>query len=337
MSRTAKRWVVFGVVLAVVVAVGLAIGIKVVAPRVVQRELIARVAAGCESCQLTIESTAVELFPTAVLLHNATFHSGTPHATAVVARVKQLHVPVALWALRRGQIRLGAVLAEGLVVDVTEGPGQTPPSHGAQPDLEVESLTVHDGGFSYTNDHDRRRGTLRVHAIEAGIGPLGTTPQLRDEIVRGEAKARLEKSGHVRLVVTARLFHELPHVDVDLHLDGQNLADTNHLFEPLAGVHLQGTLLRSHGKASVHGHHLRAEVEATYRDLDLHMETMPDRGALATALQNFVAAWKIAESNTDKERSDRVRSIERERKPDETLVACLLHGLQEAAMAVTAK
>ncbi|MDO8805030.1 MAG: DUF748 domain-containing protein [Elusimicrobiota bacterium] len=332
------RWVRFSLIFLAVLAAGIILK-EVAAPGLVRRRLIAAVHDSCETCELSLGRVHISLLPLALSSGNVRFTGGTPNATVISVAAKRVYIPFSLFSLFKNRFRVGRIEIEQPAVTVTEGDLYAPSSEQSDQerplDLEIEGIEVKKGSFTYVREHPGRKGSLEVSAINAAIGPVGTSERLRDKDVAASADGLLEHSGQFHLEIRAKIFAKVPDVDVKLQIAGQELAALNPFFEPNDGVKLHGKLLEGRSSAEIRGASLKASSYVRYRGLEVRIKKSEERGALAAFFQTFLASVTIRKQNADKGNFDRTGTVELERKPKETLISFTLRGMKEAAMKVS--
>ncbi|MGZ5074931.1 MAG: hypothetical protein ACXWBL_17440 [Usitatibacter sp.] len=293
----------------------------------------------CRRCGLGIGSLRISLLPPRATLGGVVYHDGNPADSAIELLVESVTVPIPLANAFGGAWRLGVVEVNGLSVVVHEGDAHFPKKNaepGNGKGFELAGVLVHNGEFTYRKDSPAGGAYLRVHAIEASGGPLGTDDRYRDQPLDAHADARLEESGAVNLTIAAKFFSDSPHADVDLHLDGLNLAEVNPYFRVEEGVVLSGKLLSSRSLVKVRGGSAVGDVTATFAGLGLKVHANRHRGGLSALLDNIGVKIKVLNANQTSARKDREKEVVTRRHPRESVVSFILRTMREGALRIAA-
>lgn len=250
------------------------------------------------------------------------------------------YVPFSLFPLLRGRFRIGRIEIEQPAVEVAEGDlyasSSTEDSKGRRLDLEIKGIKVRKGSFVYTRERPGRKGgRLGLSGINATVGHIGSSDRLRAGDAGGTANGVLEESGQFQLQVRAKIFAEIPDVDVKLQIAGQNLATLNRFFMPNDGVRLRGTLIEGRSSVVIRGSRLNASDYVRFRDFAVTIKKHKGLDAFSAFFQTFFASLKMGRQNTDGGNYDRLGTVNMERRPKETLISFTLRGMKEAAIKVT--
>lgn len=231
------------------------------------------------------------------------FTGGTPNATVVHAEAERVYVPFSLSPCFKGRLRAGRIEIEQPAVLVTEGelhPSASTETGKARPlDLEIEGVEVKNGSFTYVHEQRGRTGRLSVSAINAAVGPVGSSGRLRDAAVEAGADGVLERSGQFHLQVSAKIFDKTPHVDVKLQIAGQELAKLNPFFIPNDGIRLKGVLIDGRSSVAIRGAHLTSSAYVRYRGLGVQIKKTRERSALSAFFQSLLASVTMGKQNAD--------------------------------------
>ncbi len=314
---------------------------RAVATQAIRRQLAAFVNGNCESCTLSLDRVRLAVLPPSIILEGVSLSGGDYETTKVDAEIERIVAPSTFRNLLSGKLNFKKIQAHGARVVVTEGDLPVPPpgpEEGTRAVCVIEGMEVTAGSFTYIrvfgSSKDARKAILHVKDIRASVGELGTTPQLREQKVHGKANGRLEDSGAFVLTVETAPFSKILHVDVDLQMTEQNLADVSPFFQTADGVRMTGRLHR--GKSSIHvrQERLTGSVQAEYEGLKLHMETTGERGKVSAFFTNLVNSVKFRSSNSGKRPADQIRDVDLQREPRETLINFILRGMKEGAVKV---
>jgi hypothetical protein len=331
-------WVRLPLLFLVMLAAGIVLK-EVVAPGIVRRRLISAVHESCGTCELSLGRVDISLRPLALSADRVRFTGGTPNATVVRAEAERVYVPFSLSPWFKGRLRAGRIEIERPAVLVTEGnlrPSASTETGKARPlDLEVEGVEVKNGSFTYVHEQLGRTGRLSVSAINAAVGPVGSSGRLRDAAVEAGADGLLERSGQFHLQVSAKLFGKAPHADVSLRIAGQELSELNPFFIPNDGIRLKGVLIDGRSTVAIRGARLTSTAYVRYRGLGVHIKKTSERGTFSAFLQSLMASVTMGKQNAAAGNYDRRGAAELERKPKETVISFVLRGMKEAAIEVT--
>jgi hypothetical protein len=279
------------------------------------------------------------LHPGELVLENLRLHGGRGSGQEIDVRIPQLGFRVQLLALLDNQVRFGRIQAFSpqFVFYDLEHPARTPGNENylrGLPDIEIETVQVKDGDFTYVRDVKGTHAVFHVHQISLASGALGSSPRLKDAPLQVEAAAQVESSGHVDLHVETYALRRPLQMDIDLKVKAQNLADLSRFFKPNAGVELNGILLSGHGVEHLHGRELRASLQAEYQDFTLKVDPMYDRSEVTAFFTNLGAGLALKKHNREASQADQTRAVHLARQPTESIVSFLLRGLKESSLDV---
>ena len=331
-----KRLIVLAVVLSL-----LMICAQMIVTRVIRKQLISFFNESCGSCILSIDRVRLSFLPFSVILEGVRLSGGDPKTTKVDAEIERIVARSSFRSLISRKLHFKGIQIHAPHVVVTEGDLPLPPSgpeEGTAMACVIEGIDVIAGRFTYIRvfgtGKEAPKAILHVKDIQGNVGELGTLPQLRDRMARGQAKGRLESSGGFLLTVEAAPFSKVLKVDVDLQMTGQNLADVSPFFQTTDGVRLAGKLLKGQSLIKVREKRLTGWVRAEYEGLDIKIEETKSRGKISAFFSNLVNSVKLHRSTTGKTPVDQTRGTELTRDPRETLIHFILRGMEEGALKV---
>jgi hypothetical protein len=328
------------IVLAVVLLL-LIIGAQMTVTRAIRKQLISFFNESCGSCTLSLDRVNLSILPFSVILEGVHLSGGDPSTTKVDVEVERIVARSSFRNLLSRNLHFKDIQVRAPHVVVTEGNLPVPPSgpeEGTRRTCVIESIEVAAGRFTYIrvfgSGKEARRAILHVKDIQASVGELGTTPQMRDRMVHGLAKGRLESSGGFLLTVEAAPFFKVLKVDVDLQMTEQNLVDMSPFFETTDGIRLGGKLHKGRSLVKVRERKLTGWVQVQYDGLDVKYEETKSRGKISAFFSNLVNSIKLHPSSMGKNPADQTRDIELMREPREALIHFILRGMKEGALKV---
>ncbi len=324
-----------------VVSIMLIVSIEVIVPSMIRKQFADLVKASCGSCAFGVDRVRCSILPVSLILEGVRLSGGDPKSTGVDAKADRIIFRTSLGSLISGELHFKAIQIYTLHVDVTEGDLPLPssrPEEGPRPIYVIDGVEVVDGRFTYTRvfgkGHEAREAILHVRNIQGTIGKLGTTPHLREQMARGQAKGRLESSGGFVLSVDAGLFVKFLKVDVDLQMAEQNLADVSQFFQTSDGIRIEGRLNKGRSLIKIREEKLSGWVQADYQGLNIVSEKTRSRSTISAFYSNLAKFIKLHSSTTGKKPADQIRNVELQREPGETLVHFILRGMGDAALRV---
>jgi hypothetical protein len=328
------------IVLAVILLL-LIICTQMIVTRAVQRQLISFFNESCGSCTLSLDRVRLSVLPLSVILEGVRLSGGDPKTTKVDAEVERIVARSSFRNLIFRSLHFKGIQIQAPNVVVTEGDLPVPPSgpeEGTRRVWVIEGIEVAAGSFTYIrvfgSGKEVRRAIFHVKDIQASVGELGTTPQLRDRMARGQAKGRLESSGGFLLTVEAAPFSKVLKVDVDLQMTEQNLADMSPFFQTTDGIRLAGKLHKGRSLVKVREKKLTGWVQVEYDGLDVQYKETKSRGKISALFSNLVNSIKLHRSTVGKKPADQTRDTELIREPREALIHFILRGMKEGALKV---
>ncbi len=314
---------------------------RMIATRAIRTQLEAFVTESCRSCTLDLGEIRVAVLPPSIILERVRFSGGDYKTTKVDAEVQRIVARTSFGSLISRKLEFELVQVYGSHVLVTEGDLPVPPSKARErrpKSWVIRGVELSAGTFSYIrvfgSGQESRKAVLHVKDIEAKIGELGTTAELINQKVHGQANGRLEKSGGFVLSVQSPPFSRLLHVDVDLQMTGQNLEDVSSFFQTTDGISFTGKLHKGRSIINVRENRLSGSVQVEYDGLDVHYEKTRSRGSISAFLSNLIKSFKFRPSDLGKAPSDQRREVELRREPKETLIHFILRGMKEGALKV---
>ncbi|MBX3021283.1 MAG: hypothetical protein KF799_06345 [Bdellovibrionales bacterium] len=194
--------------------------------------------------------------------------------------------------------------------------------------VNLKRLDIQNAEFSYIRDVKNTHAELHIHDIDAQI-------QLTSQNILAEFSGRIGGSGRVNVALTSQRPTTPLHIDCDVHVRDQDLADLSRFFKPNAGVELSGQLLKGEGHIEVRGQKLNATLFTEYKDFKLTTHKMYDRNDLQAFFTNVGADIAMRANNKDLPAAQKRESKTLEREGDESIVSFMLRGLKEAAIDVT--
>jgi len=312
--------------------------------RAIRRQLISAFNESCGSCTLSLDRVRLSVLPFSVILEGVRLSGGDPKTTKVDAEVDRIVAWSSFRNLISRRLHFKGLQIHTPNVVVTEGDLPVPPSgpeEGTRRACVIEGIEVAAGRFTYIrvfgSGKEARRAILHARDIQASVGELGTTPQLRDRMVRGQAKGRLESSGGFLLTVEAVAFSKVLKVDVDLQMTEQNLADMSPFFQTTDGIRLAGKLHKGRSLIKVREERITGWVQVEYGGLDVQYEETKSRGKISAFLSNLVNSIKLHPSSMGKKPADQTRDIGLIREPREALIHFVLRGMKEGALKVAGR
>jgi hypothetical protein len=328
------------IVIAVILII-LIISTQVVVQRVIRRQFTAFIKESCGSCTLSLDRVRLSVVPFSVILEGVRLAGGDPKTTRVDAEAERIVARSTLRSLVSGKLHFEGIEIHAPYVVVTEGDLPSPPpgpEEGTRRIYVINGMQVVNGRFTYMRvfgvGKEARRAILHVKDIQGNMGKLGNTSQLRGQVVRGQAKGRLEDSGEFLLAVETVLVSKVLQVDVDLQMVEQNLADISPFFQTSDGIRIRGKLNKGQSSTKIRGEELTGWVQAQYRGLDVQFEKTESRGEISTFFDNLVKSMKLHSSTVGKKPADQIRSVQLQREERETLLHFILRGMKDAALKV---
>lgn len=284
---------------------------------------------------LRVNRVEAGIFFPRLILRGVEYRHGDARDSAVLAKVRAATIRIPLQNLWQKRWKLGLLTLDGLDVLVHEGDLHLPKAASSQePSFFCEGLEARDATFTYRKDSPAGAAWIRLTSISAGSGPFGSGEGWEERSVFAEAKARLEKSGEVRLRVEARFSAPEPHVKVDLTLDGQHLSELNPYFEVEEGVSLSGQLMTSEAHVQIEGRRAEGVVHAKYENLGITFHPDRNHGGLSSLLYNLGVQIKVNKGNSQEPRKDREKGVVTARHEHESVVSWVLRTMREASMLV---
>jgi len=336
-----RNFFIIIVILLFVLSFALLIFTRAIAPGIVRRQLVSSFGETCAGCTLDIDRVHVSLVPVSVILEGVHMNAGDPRATAVDAKADRIIGRTSLYSMALHRLVFRGIQVHAPHVVVTEGDLPLPSSKREEVRRRIfviEGVELIDGTFTYIRvfgtGEGTRKAALHVKDIQASVGKLGTIPSLLDQRVKGEAKGRLENSGHFLLSVETLLLSRVLDVDVDLQMAEQNLADVSRFFQTTDGVKISGILHEGRSSIKVRGKQLGGSARVKYDNLNVQFEKTESHGAISTFLSNLRKSFKLNPSSMDESATDQSGRVELERDTGETLVHFILRGMREAALQV---
>ena len=324
-----------------VVSIILTVSSKVIVPSILRKQLVDFVKANFGRCIFEVDRVRFSVLPVSLILEGVRLSGGDPKSTGVDANADRIVVLTSLRSLISGELHFKAIQIYAPHVDVTEGDLPLPasgPGEGPRQIYVIDGIELVDGRFNYTRifgtGQEARRAILHVRDIQGTVGKLGTTPPLREQMARGQAKGRLESSGGFVLSAEAALFVKSLKVDVDLQMAGQDLADVSPFFETSDGIRIEGRLNKGRSLIKIRERKLSGWVQADYQGLNLRFEKTRSRSTMSAFFSNLIKSIKLHSSTTGKTPADQTRTVELQREPREALVHFILRGMGEAAFRV---
>jgi len=310
------------------------------ASRIVTWQIASGISKHCESCILKAESTHFSLRPTSLVLSSVTFHSGNAAWTAFDAQAQQLVIPFSFLSFFKKEAKLGLIHFQGLYVTITEGGVKTPPSPVNDEEEEsawryaIQGVSIAQGKFEYARTYGATTARLHVANITGSMGPVGTTPELKDQIAHAEATGSLEESGSFLLTIDSAIFSKILNAKIGLQLNNQNLGDISPFFETSGQIKINGDLIDGKSDVEIQDKKLVAWVRARYKNLAIKFSKGKDRSAMVAFFSNLIQAFKLRSSDLKSRPDNQIRTVKLERKKDETIVLFVLHGMKDAALGV---
>ncbi len=328
------------IVLSVVLLL-LIIGVQMTVKRGIRKQLTSFFNESCGSCTLSLDRVRLGVLPPSIILEGVRLSGGNDKTTKVDAEVERIVARSSFRSLISGKWNFKRIQAHAPRVVVTEGDLPVPPSgseEATRVPCVIEGIEVIAGRFTYIRVFGAGKGAhkaiLHVKDIQARVGELGTTPQLRDQKVHGQANGRLENSGGFVLTVETAPFSKVLKVDVDLQITEQNLADVSSFFQTTDGIRLAGKLHKGQSFIKVREKRLTGWVQVEYEGLDLEIEETKSRGKISAFSSNLINSIKLHRSTTGKKPTDQTRGTELIREPREALIHFILRGMKEGALRV---
>lgn len=314
---------------------------QMIVTRAIRRQLISFFNESCGSCTLSLDRIRLSVLPFSVILEGVRLSGGDPKTTKVDAEVERIVARTSFRNLISRSLHFKGIQIHAPHIVVTEGDLPVPssgPEEGTRRVCIIEGIDVIAGRFTYIrvfgSGKEARKAILHVKDVQASVGELGTTPQLRDRMARGQAKGRLENSGGFILTVEAAPFSRGLKVDVDLQMSEQNLEDMSSFFQTTDGIRLAGKLHKGRSLIKVREKKLTGWVQVEYDGLDVQVEESKSRGKISAFFSNLVNFIKLHPSSVGKKPIDQTRDIELIREPRETLIHFILRGMREGALKV---
>lgn len=314
---------------------------QMIVTRAIRKQLISFFNESCGSCTLNLDRVRFSILPFSVILEGVHLSGGDPKTTKVDAEIERIVARSSFRSLISRKLYFKGIQIYAPHVVVTEGDLPLPPSgseEGTFRSCVIEGIDVIAGRFTYIRvfgvGKGARKAILHVKDIQGNVGELGTLPQLRDRMARGQAKGRLESSGGFVLTVEAAPFSKVLKVDIDLQMTEQNLADVSPFFQTTDGIRLAGKLHKGQSLIKVREKRLTGWVQVEYEGLDLKIEETKSGGKISAFFSNLVNSIKLHRSTTGKKPTDQTRDAELIREPRETLIHFILRGMEEGALKV---
>lgn len=323
-----------------VVLIVLIVSTQVIVQRVIRRQLAAFIKEGCGSCTLSLDRIHLSM-PFSLILEGVRLTGGDSKTTRVDAEAERIVARCTFRSLVSGNLHFKGIRIYAPYVVVTEGDLPSPPpgpEDGTRRIYAIEGMEVVNGRFTYMRvfgaGREARKAILHVKDIQASVGELGNTRELRDQMVRGQAKGRLENSGGFLLTVETMLFSKVLQVGVDLQMAEQNLADISPFFQTSDGIKIAGKLYNGQSSTKIRGERLAGWVQAQYQGLDIQFEKTESRSEISTFFDNLVKSVRLHSSTVGKKPADQIQNVELQRKASETLLHFILRGMKDAALKV---
>lgn len=342
MALTPKRRKAL-LIAAVAVFLPVALFPRVIGPWMVRHALKALILDRCATCKLDLAQVGVRLFGGGLSLKGVNFSVGDPKDVFITASIASLTADMYPLALYRRVLHLGPIVIEKpevTVVETAEPPpdakkdGASAEGESSEDSIDVESIRVKNGSFTYVHERKERQAGLHLKMIDADVLSFGSSPDWREHQARGHATGTLEESGRFELAVGAYLFEPAPHLDLGLVVFEQNLSDLNKFFLTDEGISLEGRLIEGWGTVAVRGKEADARVQARFQDLDISVGSTPERSGLSAFFSNLVASLRLRSKNLAADPEEQSRKVHIERESDESLVSFILRALKDAALKV---
>lgn len=317
------------------VALALIAGLIVVYARAfpyIRERLQNDVAQACATCELVIGDLGLSAWsPGSVVARDLRFRAGSPGGQEVKAQVRELVVRPYWRALLKGNVLIDELIVLAPDVTFLDGDKRAPgkAGSGGLPNFAILATRIEDGRFTYVRDHKGTHAVLRIGNIDLRAGSISRS----DVPTEFTAKAQIEGSGAIDLRVAIE-WREPLRLETDVRVRDQGLPELSRFFKPNAGVDLQGTLVRGHARGHLNGRRLRTNVRAVYKDFALKVDATYDRSEVVAFFTNLGAAIALQDENLDDAPEDQARTVETERKDDESIVAFLLRGMKEASLKI---
>lgn len=312
--------------------------LTVVAPRIVRIEALEAIADACGQCNTEIGSVSFEfLNPGSVRFHDVKMKLGSFGGSEGLLRLKEVRVNLSLLKSRREHIVIDLIRFENPDILFVDGDAVSKKSESKEepgPTFEIARTEISNGVFTYTRNTKGTSATLHLADISGFVSRVGSSAELKNEVVEAHLKTQIEKSGEVQLDVAALLRPGPDHVDVVVNIKDQKLDVLTPFFNPNAGVELKGEMLKGRGRVKIRDQEMEANVWAVYRGLELKLNPMYDRTEAEAFFMNLGAELVMNEDDLDKPASQQARTVHSRRENGERIVGFILRGLKEAAIRV---
>jgi hypothetical protein len=354
-----KSWLVAGLILLVLILAFVG-SVKLVLPGLLKKTILREMHDKCADCVLYMKSVDISLSnPGLLTINDIRFVAGEGGRSLVEARLTALSVKVALLKSSRERLVIQSVEGIGTEVIYADSADRADKDRQEGKKLKVEpkfepndkSEKKSDGSmqfeilstktvgalFRYAHTENKRTSILHIHEINASLGPVGSTPELKEQMATARLTGQIEKSGRGELVLAALLKPEPFYVDVLLSIENQNLGDLNTFFTPNDGLKLGGQMINAVAKVIVRGDDLKSHVEATYKDAEFKEKLTKDRSAFEAFLANLGSSLMMTKTNADYLPRDRMADLEIKRDLDEPLVHSILRSMKLCLLNVVKK